>query len=179
MKRYQNIIEELSIPLHEGGFQRMQRLAQSGWKAARAARRRGEVNAPNPAADLAAVAAAKYDASMARRGGATPEEVAIGGQSWAQRLQRRSVDALSAARNNAILNFKHNRPFIATLANQGKLGGLEPHEFPDTERKRRRQQARAEFERKARSGDYGQDNKAALRKRLERKAKRMKALDGT
>ena len=92
---------------------------------------------------------------MARRGGATPETVKNAGS----RLSKKGKYTLKAGKlatqyDKAMRSFR-SMSGVKELTGRGE----------DKSEKRARQQAQAAFVKKARSGDFGQDNQAALRAR--------------
>jgi len=104
-------------------------------------------------ARAAAEQEAKYAASKARRGGASAEAVKGGGSMLGKKGKYTQKAAnLAAQRDKAIKKFGAK--------------GIKGYRLVDragAPTKRERQQAQAAFERKGRSGDYGQDNQNALR----------------
>jgi hypothetical protein len=94
---------------------------------------------------------AKVAANMARRGGASAEAVKAGGSRIGKSGKyTQKAGQLANQRDRALAKFR------------GRAAGAEVFNAPGPE-KRKRQQAQAEFSNRARSGDFGQDNQAAMR----------------
>ena len=103
----------------------------------------------------AAEQTAKVAAGMARRGGASPDAVRGGGSRIGKSGKyTQKAGALANQRDKALQSFR-------SKVRTAELFGRET----DKGAKRERQQAQAAFEKKARTGDFGQDNQAALRAR--------------
>jgi len=121
--------------------------------AAYAAMQKGEGDKYAKLHGVASGLESRYKASMARRGGATPETVKGAGS----RLSKRGKYTLKAGKL-ATQHDKATRSFrsmagVKELINKGE----------DKSEKRSRQQAQAKFANKARSGDFGQNNQEGLR----------------
>lgn len=108
----------------------------------------------------------RHTASMARRGGASPEAVkgagSLLGKSGdytlkAGRLSRQHDNAVRKFQNTA-WEKRYGSGSEAVTTGYGMFN-------KNAATKRKNQQAQAEFANKARSGDFGQDNQAALRAR--------------
>lgn len=150
-----------SIQLDEAGYKRLGRIKGAAYKAELASRGAD----PNTSLEglvrtaklkrAAAELTDKVAAGMARRGGASPEAVRGGGSGIGKRGKyTKKAGKLANMRDRAIAAF-HAKARTAKLFDKGE----------DKSGKRERQQAQAAFEKKARTGDFGQDNQAALRAR--------------
>ena len=153
------LAEELQ--LDEAGYKRLGRIKGAAYKAelaSRGADPNTSLEGLVKAAKLKRAAAektAKVAAGMARRGGATPETVKNAGS----RLSKKGKYTLKAGKlatqyDKAMRSFR-SMSGVKELTGRGE----------DKSEKRARQQAQAAFVKKARSGDFGQDNQAALRAR--------------
>lgn len=150
-----------SMQLDEAGYKRLGRIKGAAYKAelaSRGADPNTSLEGLVKAAKLKRAAAELTDkvaAGMARRGGATPETVRNAGS----RLSKRGKYTLKAGKlatqyDKAMRSFR-SMSRVKELTGRGE----------DKSEKRARQQAQAAFEKKARTGDFGQDNQAALRAR--------------
>jgi hypothetical protein len=96
---------------------------------------------------------AKVAANMARRGGASAEAVKAGGSRIGKSGKyTQKAGQLANQRDRAFRKFR------------GRAAGAEVFNAPGPE-KRKRQQAQAEFNNRARSGDFGQNNQEGMRPR--------------
>lgn len=150
-----------SEQLDEAGYKRLGRIKGAAYKAELASRGAD----PNTSLEglmktaklkrAAAELTDKVAAGMARRGGASPEAVRTGGSGIGKSGKyTKKAGKLANMRDKAIAAF-HAKARTARLFDKGE----------DQSGKRERQQAQAAFEKKARTGDFGQDNQAALRAR--------------
>lgn len=118
----------------------------------------GNTNAHAKAMRRAAELEDKVAAMKARRGGASPEAVkAAGNIRGKSGVPTQKGMRLADRRNKAIRTFRSE---AGIMADMGKR--MTPDERAE---KRKSQQYMADFRNKARSGDFGQDNQAALRAR--------------
>ena len=138
------------MQLDEAGYKRLMRVKGAAYKA--------ELAGKEKSARLKRAAAeqtAKVAAGMARRGGASPDAVRGGGSRIGKSGKyTQKAGALANQRDKALQSFRMK-------VRTAELFGRET----DKGAKRERQQAQAAFEKKARTGDFGQDNQAALRAR--------------
>lgn len=139
-----------SEQLDEAGYKKLMRVKGAAYKA--------ELAGKEKSARLKRAAAeqtAKVAAGMARRGGASPDAVRGGGSRIGKSGKyTQKAGALANQRDKALQSFRMK-------VRTAELFGRET----DKGAKRERQQAQAAFEKKARTGDFGQDNQAALRAR--------------
>lgn len=150
-----------SEQLDEAGYKRLGRIKGAAYKAelaSRGADPNTSLQGLVKAAKLKRVAAereAQVAAGMARRGGASPDAVrGGGGRLGPSGKYTQKAGKLANQRDKALAKFRM-KARTAQLFDKGE----------DQSRKRERQQAQAAFEKKARTGDFGQDNQAALRAR--------------
>lgn len=140
-----------SMQLDEGKYKKLMRVKGAAYKAELAGNDEKRTRLRRAAAELTD----KVAAGMARRGGASPEAVKGGGSGIGKRGKyTKKAGKLANMRDRAIAAF-HGKARTAQLFDKGE----------DQSRKRERQQAQAAFEKKARTGDFGQDNQAAIRAR--------------
>ena len=138
------------MQLDEAGYKRLMRLKKAAYEA-------GQKGSPSHGRKMRAAAeqTAKVAAGMARRGGASPDAVRGGGSRIGKSGKyTQKAGALANQRDKALQSFRMK-------VRTAELFGRET----DKGAKRERQQAQAAFEKKARTGDFGQDNQAALRAR--------------
>ena len=140
-----------TLQLDEGKYKKLMRVKGAAYKAELAGNDEKRTRLKRAAAELTD----KVAAGMARRGGASPEAVRGGGSGIGKRGKyTKKAGKLANMRDRAIAAF-HAKARTAKLFDKGE----------DKSGKRERQQAQAAFEKKARTGDFGQDNQAALRAR--------------
>jgi len=149
------------VVVSEAGYKRLGRIKGAAYKAelaSRGADPNTSLQGLVKAAKLKRAAAereAQVAAGMARRGGASPDAVRGGGSRIGPSGKyTQKAGALANQRDKALAKFRM-KARTAQLFDKGE----------DQSRKRERQQAQAAFEKKARTGDFGQDNQAALRAR--------------
>lgn len=148
--------------LEEGILKKLRRAKGAAYKAMQ----RGEGDKHARLHGVASGLESRYRASMARRGGASPEAVKGAGSLLGKRGDYTlKAGKLSRQHDNAVRKFhntaweKHYGPGSeAVTTGYGMFN-------KNAATKRKNQQAQAEFANKARSGDFGQDNQAALRAR--------------
>lgn len=149
---YQGLPE--SEQLDEAGYKRLMRLKKAAYKSGHT------LWSSNPSTygrkmRAAAERESQVAAGMARRGGASPDAVRGGGSRIGKSGKyTQKAGALVNQRDKALQSFR-------SKVRTAELFGRET----DKGAKRERQQAQAAFEKKARTGDFGQDNQAALRAR--------------
>lgn len=139
-----------SMQLDEAGYKRLMRLKKAAYEA-------GQKGSPSHGRKMRAAAEreSQVAAGMARRGGASPDAVRGGGSRIGKSGKyTQKAGALANQRDKALQSFR-------SKVRTAELFGRET----DKGAKRERQQAQAAFEKKARTGDFGQDNQAALRAR--------------
>lgn len=140
--------------LEEGILKKLRRAKGAAY----AAMQKGEGDKYAKLHGVASGLESRYKASMARRGGATPETVKGAGS----RLSKKGKYTLKAGKlatqhDKALASFR-SKVRTAELFGRGSIK-------TDKGAKRERQQAQAAFVNKARTGDFGQDNQASLRAR--------------
>lgn len=137
--------------LEEGILKKLRRAKGAAY----AAMQKGEGDKYAKLHGVASGLESRYKASMARRGGATPETVKGAGS----RLSKKGKYTLKAGK----LATQHDKAMRSFRSMSGVKELMSRGE--DKSEKRERQQAQAAFVKKARTGDFGQDNQASLRAR--------------
>ena len=147
--------------LEEGILKKLMRIKGAAYKAelaSRGADPNTSLEGLVKAAKLKRAAAeqtAKIAAGMARRGGASPDAVRGGGSRIGKSGKyTQKAGKLANQRDKAMRSFR-SMSGVKELMSRGE----------DKSEKRARQQAQAAFVKKARTGDFGQDNQASLRAR--------------
>ena len=162
----QNPMRE-SVQLDEAGYKKLMRMKAAAYKAGMKARGdSGTGEATKKYAKLMRRAAdqeTRQDAKMALRGQASQKAVERGGSIIGKRgVPTQQGMKLADERKRALTRFKSGgavKRYTETGSFDGKL------DKEGVAEKRKRQQAQAKFNKQARTGDFGQDNQAALRAR--------------
>lgn len=146
--------------MDEAGYKRPMRLKKAAYTAQDKAHRSftADQNKPAKLARAAAEREAQVAAGMARRGGASPEAVKGGGSRIGKSGKyTQKAGALANQRDKALAKFRGR-------AGYNKAQGMSRS---STQRQisRNTQQFQDDIRNRSRSGDFGQDNQAALRAR--------------
>jgi hypothetical protein len=158
-----------SEQLDEAGYKRLMRLRKAAYKADLAsrssvldptdARSQGKKHARLKRA--AAEQEAKVAARMAMKGGASADAVRAGGSRIGKSGKYTAKAAgLAAQRDKALGKFRGMAS--GSKSREAVQGAFGMHNM-NAETKRKKQQAQAAFEKKARTGDFGQNNQEGMR----------------
>lgn len=156
-----------SMQLDEAGYKKLMRMKAAAYKAGMKARGdSGTGEATKKYAKLMRRAAdqeTRQDAKMALRGQASQKAVERGGSIIGKRgVPTQQGMKLADERKRALKRFK-SAGSISRHMQTGSFDGKLDKE--GVAQKRQRQQAQAKFNKQARTGDFGQDNQAAIRAR--------------
>ena len=149
-----------SKQLDEAGYKRLMRLKKAAYTAQDKAYRSftADQNKPAKLARAAAEREAQVAAGMARRGGASPEAVKGGGSRIGKSGKyTQKAGALANQRDKALAKFR-------SRAGYNKAQGMS-RSSTEKQISRNVQQFQDDIRNRSRSGDFGQDNQAALRAR--------------